>query len=869
MQLMHDWLLEWKFDMFAEVKAGRENNTFSRRHQSEILHPYTAVSVFNQSISPTISQAQRCHLPFFIYTLQEFAMQSVFNQQPKLRLSSIALACQLACFAVAANAQTATEKVDVDAGQTREVVIRGTKTQMGLMVQEDAPKARSTITAAELEKQRPTGNAYQALELLPSVNSYNYDATGLFGGGLTLRGFNSDQIGATINGVPVNDSGSFAIYPQEYVDQENTCEQSVTQGSTDVDSPQVGASGGNFSITTCNPEDKQRVRVMQSIGQLNMYKTFVRYDTGLLPGGKSKAFISVSRAAADKWKGEGEAARTHVDAGFNYDWDKANFIHATLLWNQAKNNNLQSYTLADINRYGYDYDYSPTYIGNLTPRAGTAQTAVRPTTANPAYYKLAINPFKNAIASAIAKFRVSENVDLKVVPYFWYGFGTGGVQQNALSERGFLNGNAINGARDLNGDGDTLDTVIVANSSVTKTQRPGVTTSLTWNVANHTILGGFWFERAKHTQTGPAELVDNNGNFADPYLRDDQILRPNGTTYQSRNWQTVSTAYQAFIQDTMSFMDDKLTVNVGLRAPTIKREFNNYANEGNAASAYNYRIERKYDDVLPQFGVRYRLTSDDQLYASVAKNMKAPGNFVYSATNGNIAVTNGVVRIIDDVKPETSYSFDAGFRHQTSAWNGTFGIYATDFRDRMATATNPINLTSSTTNVGKVKNYGFEIEAGNNPINGWSVYGSYGYNKSEIQQDTRGSANTFLPTNGNEFPLTPKQKAGLSLQYENGALWGRITAKATGKQQATLTNDENVPGYTLFGFDGGYTFQNFGFIKRPKLTVNVSNIGNKEYRNPSSQSTLNALVYGDVAAKSIFYYLGAPRFVSATLSVDF
>jgi iron complex outermembrane receptor protein len=802
-------------------------------------------------------------------------MQSVFTQQPKLRLSSIALACQLACFTFAAHAQTATEKVDTDAGQTREVVIRGKKTQMGLMVQEDAPKARSTITAAELEKQRPTGNAYQALELLPSVNSYNYDATGLFGGGLTLRGFNSDQIGATINGVPVNDSGSFSVYPQEYVDQENTCSESVTQGSTDVDSPQVGASGGNFSITTCNPEDKQRVRVMQTFGQLNMFKSYVRYDTGLLPDGRSKAFVSISRAEADKWKGEGEAARTHIDAGFNYDWDKANFIHATLLWNQAKNNNLQSYSKDEIRTYGYNYDFSPTYVGNIPAVAGTAQTATRPNTAAPAYYKLATNPFKNAIASAIAKFRVSENVDLKVVPYFWYGFGTGGTQQTTLSEKGFLNGNAITGAKDLNGDGDTLDTVIVANSSVTKTTRPGVTTSLTWTVGNHTILGGAWYERAKHQQYGPAELVDNNGAFADAYLRDDNILRPNGTPYQSRNWRTVSTAYQAFIQDTMSFMDDKLTVNVGLRAPTIKRDFTNIANEGNAASAYNYQINRKYDDVLPQFGVRYKLTSDDQVYASVAKNMKAPGNFVYSATNGNITVVNGVVRVIDDVKPETSTSFDAGLRHQTSAWNGTFGIYATDFRDRMATAFNPITLVSATTNVGKVKNYGFEIEAGNNPINGISVYGSYGYNKSEIKNDVVGNAVGYrLPTTGKEFPLTPKQKAGLSVQYEDGMLWGRLTAKATSKQQATLTNDEQVPGYTLYGFDGGYTFADMGWAKRPKLTFNISNLTNKQYRNPSSQSVLNALAYGPagtagVAAKSVFYYLGAPRFFSATMSVDF
>lgn len=816
-------------------------------------------------------------------------MQSVFTQPSKLRLSSIALACQLACFAVAAHAQTAADKVDTDAGQTREVVIRGKKTQMGLMVQEDAPKARSTITAAELEKQRPTGNAYQALELLPSVNSYNYDATGLFGGGLTLRGFNSDQIGATINGVPVNDSGSFSVYPQEYVDQENTCSEFVTQGSTDVDSPQVGASGGNFGITTCNPEDKQRVRVMQTFGQLNMYKSFVRYDTGLFPDGRSKAFISLSRAKSDKWKGEGDAQRNHLDAGFNYDWNKQNYIHATLLFNAAKNNNFQSYTLADINKYGYNYDYNSKFVGHQTPVAGTQQTDPAFNSASPAYYKLANNPFKNGILSATAKFRLTDDLDIKFVPYYWYGFGNGGVQQKTLNEGttiaspgiaahtssflGSANSSVLNGRVDLNGDGDFLDTVIVAGASVTRTNRPGLTTSATYTIDNHTILGGFWYERAKHEQTSPAVSVDNNGNISDVYLTENQIYRPDGSNYQARNWKTVSTAYQAFIQDTMSFMDDKLTVNVGLRTPHIKRDFNNYINE---AAPVNYNINRTYSEVLPQFGVRYKLTSDDQIYGSIAKNMKAPGNFVYATTNGNFTVntTTGTVTVKDEVRPEISYSFDAGLRHQTSVWNGTFGIYATDFRDRMATAFNPFTLTSTTTNVGKVKNYGFEVEAGNNPINGISLYGSFGYNKSEIKSDTLGNGTGYyLPTAGKAFPLTPKLKAGLALQYEIGTAWARLTAKATGKQYATLTNDETVPGYTLFGIDGGYTFADMGWAKRPKLTINISNLSNKEYRNPSSQSVLNALQYGPtatgVAPKSVFYYVGAPRFFSATMSVDF
>ena len=791
-------------------------------------------------------------------------MQSVFNQQPKLRLSLIALACQLACVS-AAYAQTASSDA---AAPKAEVVITGKKIGMGLMVTEDAPKARSTITAEELEKQRPTGNAYQALEMLPSVNSYNHDATGLFGGGLTLRGFNSDQIGATINGVPVNDSGSFSVFPQEYVDQENTCSEFVTQGSTDVDSPQVGATGGNFGITTCNPENVQRVRIMQTFGQLNSYKTFVRYDTGLLDDKRSKFFISASHAQADKWKGLGGAKRDHVDAGANYDWDRFNYVHGTLLYNEALNNNVGNISLADLNKNGYYYDFSNTFTpGHLTPGKGTVQKETGPT---PQYYQLATNPFKNAIASATAKFRLNENLDLKILPYYWWGYGTGGVQQRALSETGFLNvaTGKLGAATDLNGDGDTLDTVIVSNSSVTRTNRPGITSSLTYQIGDHSILGGFWYERAQHRQTGPAVAVNPDGSPVDYWLKNGQILRPDGSPFESRDWLTISKAYQAFLQDTMVLLNDKLTLNVGVRTPFVDRDFTNNANEG-TNSGTTYRIEKKYHDVLPQFGARYRITNDDQLFASVAKNMKAPPNFVFATTGSNVALVNGVAKLIEDVKPEISYNVDVGYRHQDNKWIGSLTVYSIDFRDRQATAFNPITAVSTLTNVGKVRNQGFEIEAGNTPINGWAFYGSYGYSKSEIRSDIIVSSTATLKTNGNQFVLTPKNKASVSAEYQQGSFWVRGKAKATSKQMATLANDEVVPGYTTFDIDSGYTLPNFGVIKRPKLNFNLSNITNKQYRNPSSQSVRNAVAQPDISASTVFYYLGAPRFASATLSVDF
>ena len=127
----------------------------------------------------------------------------------------------------------------------------------------------------------------------------------------------------------------------------------------------------------------------------------------------------------------------------------------------------------------------------------------------------------------------------------------------------------------------------------------------------------------------------------------------------------------------------------------------------------------------------------------------------------------------------------------------------------------------------------------------------------------------MLPTNGKQMTNTPNWKAGLSAQYETNAWYTRLKAKYTGKQWATMTNDELVPAYTLLDFDAGYQFANAGMFKKPTIRLNVSNITNKQYRDPSSFNVLNAVTYGAATAKTVFYYMGAPRFTSVTVSADF
>ena len=785
----------------------------------------------------------------------------------KLGLNPITIACQLLLLGAASAAYGQSEPVATSQDDANHVTITAQKAGMGLMVREDAPKARSTITKEEIQKLRGTDNAYQSLALLPSVNAYNYDATGLFGGGLTMRGFNSDQIGATINGVPINDSGSYAVYPEEFVDQENVCKEFVTQGSTDVDSPHVGATGGNIGIVTCDPEDKQRFRLIQTLGGLSLTKTYVRYDTGRFADDRAKFFISASYAQADKWKGEGEAKRDHVDAGFRFDFDRFNYITGAVLVNRMLNNNIYDPSLAELNAHGYYYDYATTFSGHIPGVKGSAQNEI---SQSPAYYKLSLNPFENVIASATGHFRLNDSTELKVMPYFWFGYGTGGSQEKLMAESGFLNPatGKLQGV-DLNGDGDTLDKVLVATSSVTKTDRPGITTSITETLDNHSIIGGFWFEQAHHKQTAPMELINNDGSMPDPWLRGNYVDRVDGSPYQARDWLTVSSAWQFFLQDTITMLDDKLRVNIGVRDPNIRRDFTNLPNEGSNSGTF-YEISRTYSDVLPQLGARYDIDAENQLFTSLSKNIKTPPNFAFSAATGdNVTLVNGQPVLSATVKPETSWDLDVGYRYQGKAMIAQATVFAVDYRDRMANAFDPETQVSSYINAGSVKTHGFELEAGNTPIAGWSAYGSFGYTDSEIQDNIQVSKTGILPTAGKEFPVTPKTKVGLSLQYETPVWYARFKAQHTSSQMATLVNDQQAPGYTLCDFDAGYQFPSTSVFKNPTLRLNVSNLFNQQYRNPASNSVTNATTINGVAPGGVYYYLGAPRLTTASFQVDF
>jgi len=751
------------------------------------------------------------------------------------------------------------------------IVGEGNKLGAGLMLNEDTVKGRSTITKASTEKDLASGNPFQALALLPGINTFSHDATGLYGGGLTIRGFGSDQLGFTINGVPVNDSGNFAVYPQEYVDQENLCTQSVAQGSPDVESPHAGATGGNVSINTCDPEDKRRIRLSQSLGGLNFTRSFVRFDSGRFADDKFKVFLSYSHTQADKWNGEGNAKKDHIDAAFRWDLGNENTILGSVLYNRAINNNFLAPTLAQRNSNGYNWDYSTSFTpGHITGTKGKADVEVGP---SPAYYKLSLNPFENAIYSVSGSFKLAEATYLKVQPYLWTGFGNGGTQQVVLSETAFPNpATGKTGAGvDLNGDGDTLDKIIVARASVTKTSRPGVTTELSKTIDNHQLRAGLWYEKADHRQTQPAVMVDANGNPNDVWLQNGQILRPDGSVYEGRDWDTKSTAYQAYVSDNISFMGERGLLSLGLRAPHVTRDVTNFANEGFTTT---YNMKKSFSDVLPQLGARFMIDSKQQIFFNIAKNFRAPPNFAFTGSNVKLNPSTGTVDLVTATKAETSIMTDIGYRLQNRDFSLSATVFNADFKDRQANAFDAATQTSTYTNAGRVNTRGLEFEGGTSTfLGGFTAYASVTLQKSEIQDNLTvvGTDKTpvTLVTKGKQFTLTPERMLGASLQYAVGPVYARLKVKYTGSQYATLMNDEAAPGYTVADLAAGYNFSKIGPMSNTQLRFNVANLFNTQYRSPNGGTRVNAVPVTNLAADTPTYYLGAPRFVSVSLSADF
>jgi iron complex outermembrane recepter protein len=180
------------------------------------------------------------------------------------------------------------------------IVVTGSISRdVGGVTAPDTTKAKAALTPEVISRQNPGQTILDTINLIPGVSFQNNDAYGSSGGTLNIRGFASDRISLTTDGIPLNDSGNYAVYSNQQVDPEIINEVNVSLGATDVDSPTASAAGGTVNYRTIVPREELGAMVSASIGEFNFHRLFGMIETGNLTSFGTRAFVSASYASND------------------------------------------------------------------------------------------------------------------------------------------------------------------------------------------------------------------------------------------------------------------------------------------------------------------------------------------------------------------------------------------------------------------------------------------------------------------------------------------------------------------------------------------------------------------------------------------
>ncbi|HEY0028292.1 MAG TPA: TonB-dependent receptor [Allosphingosinicella sp.] len=193
-----------------------------------------------------------------------------------------------------------TGSIDFEEETGEEIVVTGTRNQeVGGIQAPDTTKAKAAITAELIGRQNPGQSILDTINLIPGVSFQNNDAYGSSGGTLNIRGFSADRVSLTVDGIPLNDSGNYAVYSNQQFDPEIIGEVSVNLGTTDVDSPTASAAGGTVNYRTITPREEFGAMMSASYGQFEFHRVFGMVETGTFTPFGTRAFVSASRSRND------------------------------------------------------------------------------------------------------------------------------------------------------------------------------------------------------------------------------------------------------------------------------------------------------------------------------------------------------------------------------------------------------------------------------------------------------------------------------------------------------------------------------------------------------------------------------------------
>jgi len=848
----------------------------------------------------------------------------------RYQLAASAVALTICSFSSAAFAQS-TGSIEVDDEAEIVVTGSAINRGVGGVVVPDAAKARLVLNEELIGRQGAGQSILNTINQVPGVNFTNSDAYGSSGGNLRIRGFDGNRISLTFDGFPLNDTGNYAIFSNQQLDPELISSVNVNLGTTDVDSPTASAAGGTVNYLTRTPSDDVGATLVASYGDDEFHRIFGMLETGVFTSFGTKMFVAASTARNDKFKGPGEIykqqfnARIYQPIGNNGD-----FISLAGHYNQNRNNFYRNASLADLrlitarpgmvdvdnftaaqrsavlafdnlgsctktvggagaqNDNGGRLPTGSSAYANIAPAIlGSTGNNIENTSSCTNFAGLRINPSNTGNVRMNSKFSITDSLTFTLDGSFQYVLANGGGTTVQAENGAVVRGASSALGVDYNRDGDLLDSIRFYTPNTTNTRRWTVISSLIWDITEeHRVRMSYTFDRGRHRQTGEWGYLDAAGNPENVFggRNGRPVLSADGVPLRQRDRLSIALLNQVSGQYIGKFFDDKLRVEAGVRMPFFQRDLYQYCYTSTGGSGFAtctsqpvtalvivpatavapfasgalfapFTAQYKFSPVLPSAGFTYKIMDDLSMFGSYAKGFSAP-------RTDNLYRTPVVT-----VDPETTNTFDAGFRYTSGRVQAQASAWYTKFENRIVTSFDQLQGISVDRNVGSVIGKGVDVGIAIRPLDFFTFQGNVSYNDSKLQDDIQVAAGTsgLLRTSGKRVTETPEWTASYRAQVEFGPLEVGLQVKYVSDRYATDLNDIKSSGYTTADLDARVSLQDVG-LEKTWFQLNVVNLFDQFYFG--NIGTQIAAPPNPGGAQPNFS-VGAPRTVFGTLRVSF
>lgn len=780
-------------------------------------------------------------------------------------------------------AAPAADEAEADPAPGEDIVVTGTAT-----------RSVAQITGAEMQKLLPGINPLKALQTLPGVTYLTADPWGNNEQNISLfiHGFNAQQLGYTMDGVPLGDQqyGNYnGLSPQRAVISENVGRVVLATGAGDLGTASTSNLGGTIDTFSSDPAADFGVRAAQTVGSYQATRSFLRLDSGDI-GQNTRFYVSGVRQRARAWDFEGYQKGWQANTKLVHD-DATGKLTAYFAYSDKTEPNEDATSVSAtqtfrpyIRPFLYpDFRRMQAYLANQLPYNGAPSYAASGANYSN-YYSAALRT--DYLGYLKYDWNVASNVTFSNQAYFHHNDGVG-IVAGPITVAGLpglfsfyypgVAGSSPTSAVNL----ARLSTIFGGSGLASRTteyriDRVGGISTLRAELGDHTVELGGWYEHQSSSSYRRWYALDVN-NPSSPYQRPLDLAKPLITQYGSEIRVEV---IQAHLQDAWK-ITPALTLQAGFKS-TFQRARQQVPVQpipGSFTGSRELPVGRISTDkwFLPQVGALWDATDHEQLFVNAQQNIR---QFQTSAASGLSPFALGSQTLFEffkaNTKPETSWTYEAGVRTRRAldlglltAFEGQISYYHVDFSNRLLAISPTTTITAIISgapiiaNVGSVKTDGVDMAATLRFGDTFSLYNALSYNNSRYADNyTVGAAQTVVPTAGKKVPGSPDWLNKTVATLSGDGVEVQLIGDYIGRRYATFTNDLSVKGYLTLAARIAFDMpvSGNGFAKKLNVSLNVTNLTDKQ-----AYSTLSI---GAASGTYNFFPL-PPRQAFVTLSAGF